>query len=302
MVGLNTSANRDWIHHTIDIDNSAEWDSTGNVTTDTNLRLENLDQSANSNAGIVMRAGIADVKLLALQASEGTNSADFVMINDVSGAATEVLRYDGSADSLRLKRSSLHLDAADQSSPNATFKVYLPQRGSADTLEIRNPANDGTLFKILDSGDAYLPFVYNDTVTGRDLYISSSGQLGYVSSVGAAKTNVESLSDVSWLYNLSPVSFNYRKQVPNSDRVYPDEHEDELEYGLIAEQVEPIAPELCFYDEVEEVGIGSTVVGISTELRGIHYRKLITPMLKALQDANARITALEAQVSALQGS
>ena len=302
MIGVSTSVNRDAIHHIINVDNSAVWDSTGNVTTNTNLRLENLDQSANSNAGIVMRAGIADVKLMALQASAGANTADFVMVSDVSGTATEVLRYDGSADGLRLRRGSLYLDALDQSSPNATFKIYLPGRGSVDTLEMRNPANDSTVFKILDSGATYLPEVYSSTVTGRDLYIASSGQLGYVSSVGAAKTNVESLSDVSWLYNLSPVSFNYRKQVPNSDRVYTDEHEDELEYGLIAEQVEPIAPELCFYDEVEEVGIGSTVVGISTELRGIHYRKLITPMLKALQDANARITALEAQVSALQGS
>ena len=38
------------------------------------------------------------------------------------------------------------------------------------------------------------------------------GRLGYLSSTRASKANIQTLGDISWLYNLNPVSFNYRQK------------------------------------------------------------------------------------------
>jgi hypothetical protein len=155
--------------------------------------------------------------------------------------------------------------------------------GSASPTARLTIKNDGSVIW----GD-----VYNDGVggTNRDLYIDNTGLMGYVSSIKASKANINSIENTDWLYQLNPVSFNRRKKDANEN--YTEETYDELEYGLIAEEVETVAPELCFYDDVDG----------NAELRGVHYTQLITPMLKALQKATARIETLEAEVAALKAS
>jgi len=130
--------------------------------------------------------------------------------------------------------------------------------------------------------------VYGDTVgaTNRDLFIDNTGLIGYVSSIRASKTNIESIDDVSWLRNLTPVSFHYRRR--NEDGTYSDEADGTLDYGLIAEDVEPVAPEMCFYDMVDG----------EPQLRGVHYSKLIAPMLRYIQQLEQRIAALEERINA----
>lgn len=120
-------------------------------------------------------------------------------------------------------------------------------------------------------------------VTNRDVFVDDTGLLGYVPSIRASKTNINDLGDVSWLYSLRPVSFNYRKR--DEDGAYTDEAETPLEFGLIAEEVEAISPELVFYDQTEN----------GPELRGVSYSKLIVPILAELQALRARIAALESK-------
>ncbi len=47
--------------------------------------------------------------------------------------------------------------------------------------------------------------------------------------------------------------------------------------------MEAVKPELCFYDDVDG----------EPQLRGVTYSKLITPMLRYIQQLEARIAALE---------
>jgi hypothetical protein len=107
------------------------------------------------------------------------------------------------------------------------------------------------------------------------------GKMGGISSTRASKTNIAPLIDVSWLYKLEPVSFNYRKRTENG--AYLDSFEPETQLGMIAEQVAPYAPELCIYD-----ADGKVV--------GIHYDRMIAPLLKALQDQAVRIASLEKSI------
>ena len=146
-----------------------------------------------------------------------------------------------------------------------------------------------------DDGQIFFPDVYYDTVSGaRDLYINTAGQLGYVSSIRDSKTNITDLTDVSWVYDLDPVSFNYkdvettRDESGNKTETYADTYNSELEYGLIAEDVETVNDELVFYN--------------GDNLAGVHYKKLIVPLLKTIQDQKQLIDNLTTRVTALENA
>ena len=141
--------------------------------------------------------------------------------------------------------------------------------------------------RIASDGKVTFANVYDTTVggTNRDLFIDSTGLIGYVSSIRESKTDIVTLDDVSWLSALSPVSYRYRKR--NADGTYSDEADGVTDYGLIAEDVEAVRPELCFYDMVD----------CEPQLRGVTYSKLITPMLRYIQQLEQRIAALEERLN-----
>lgn len=147
-----------------------------------------------------------------------------------------------------------------------------------------------------DDGRIFFPDVYGDAISGttRDLYVKSDGQLGYISSIRDSKTNITDLTDVSWVYDLDPVSFNYKDIETTRDEngaiveSYANTHSSELEYGLIAEDVETVNDELVFYND--------------DALAGVHYKKLIVPLLKTIQDQKQLIDNLTTRVTALENA
>ena len=151
-------------------------------------------------------------------------------------------------------------------------------QNNADTalLSVRN---DG----LFGSGTA-TNSPYNLTVTGRDCYIDSTGYLGYLSSVRESKININNIENVDWLLNLNPVSFNKRKK--DEEGKFTDEFYNELDYGLIAEEAELINDQICFYDETEKGKI----------IRGVSYTKLITPILKLVQELSAQNQDLKSRL------
>jgi hypothetical protein len=90
--------------------------------------------------------------------------------------------------------------------------------------------------------------VYSDTVgaTNRDLYIDNTGKLGYVSSSLRYKENIRSLDiDSQKIFDLNPIKFDYK-----------NENQGLNQYGLIAEEVHEVNPELVSYQlyEIKEDG------------------------------------------------
>ena len=140
-----------------------------------------------------------------------------------------------------------------------------------------------------------LPAVYGTAISSpmRDLYIESTGQLGYNTSVRASKINIADNNDVSWLYQLTPKTYNKRKRVSQDTNGWSNEAESDLQYGLIAEEVEPVNSNICFYD-VDDSN--------TKKLAGVTYSQLITPLLKAIQEQKAEIDALKTRVATLEGS
>ena len=121
--------------------------------------------------------------------------------------------------------------------------------------------------------------------------VESDGNLCTQSSLRAHKINITSISDTSWLYNLNPVTFNWRtKTEVNGENVWGDTADNNgIQYGLIAEEVETVKKDFCYYNN-------------NDELSGVHYDRMIAPLIKALQEQKAEIDALKTKVATLEGS
>jgi len=180
-----------------------------------------------------------------------------------SGSTQTVLITDTGANG-----AGIGLAGSGATTPNK----YL--RATGGNFEIVNSAYSAVIAVIKDAG------VYSTTVggTNRAMYVDSGNVLGYLSSVRASKTNIAALATPNWLWQLETKTFNYRSK--DKDGNYTDEVDGGTQYGLIAEEVENINPELCFYD--------------GDQLRGIHYEKLVVPMLKAIQELKAEFDAYKA--------
>jgi hypothetical protein len=159
-----------------------------------------------------------------------------------------------------------------ESQSSANYAMYVYNSGGFGLFGIRN---DGAQFL---SG-----FTYGNTVSGgvRTLYIDSTYALGGISSVRASKKNIQEFNS-DWIYNLKPVEFNYRKK--DEEGNYTEEVYDEINYGLIAEDTAPIADFLINYNDKEDG---------TKEMVGIEYPRLIVPLLKAIQELSAKVSALE---------
>jgi len=215
-------------------------------------------------------------------------SGDTIMLGESDGGVlSQLISSDGNSAVFFGSRSNheLAITTNDQRrltvDTSGNLLVGTTTSGGSGGVTLRN---DGIMIA---------PAVYGTAVSAslRDIQMDSSGFFGYSTSTRATKGNIEDLSDVSWLYNLNPVSFN-RKVFDRETNSFKDELSPETEYGLIAEDVEAVNKNLCFYNETED----------GQELAGITYSKLITPLIKALQEANAKIETLEARIEALENA
>jgi len=111
---------------------------------------------------------------------------------------------------------------------------------------------------------------------GVQVYINSAGQLGTTTSSARFKKDIKSIDDVSGkLLQLNPVSF-----------IYKEDEKNEVQYGLIAEEVAKVYPELVQYDQE---GKPFTV-----------YYHLLTPLLLSeLQKEHNKIDAQQTELLSL---
>jgi len=78
--------------------------------------------------------------------------------------------------------------------------------------------------------------------------VDSAGQLGTVSSSRRFKKDIADMGELTErLLELRPVVFRYKQE-----QTLPDRSEVPMEYGLIAEEVAEIFPDLVVYDEEGE--------------------------------------------------
>jgi len=111
--------------------------------------------------------------------------------------------------------------------------------------------------------------IYQSSISDRQVFINSSGQLGTVISSRAYKDEIRDMGDASdGLMRLRPVSFRYKQPEPSGERP--------LQYGLIAEEVAEAYPELVARSE-------------SGEPRSVRYHLLGSMLLNELQKQHQRL-------------
>ncbi len=165
------------------------------------------------------------------------------------------------------------------------YSGYNSVTGS-NNIEIgsRGSATDNNVIRIGSPGTQaamYVAGVSGINVTGgATVVVNSAGQLGVVSSSRRYKEDIRSMGAASdRLLALRPVTFRYKKADENGKK--PEQ------YGLIAEEVAKVMPELVVYNQK---GQPETVA----------YQTLAPLLLNELQREHGQVEALQAQVTELR--
>jgi hypothetical protein len=113
---------------------------------------------------------------------------------------------------------------------------------------------------------------------GVPVVIDSNGQLGTSGmSSRRFKEDIRDMADSSrGLFALRPVTFHYKE--PAADGAKP------LEYGLIAEEVAPVYPDLVVY-------------GADGQIETVQYHKLTPMLLNELQHLNRQVSTQTEQLN-----
>ncbi|MEM7284344.1 MAG: tail fiber domain-containing protein, partial [Pseudomonadota bacterium] len=112
--------------------------------------------------------------------------------------------------------------------------------------------------------------------------IASNGQLGTVSSSKRYKEDINDMAELSdRLRELRPVTFRYKKAFENGEKP--------VQFGLIAEEVADVFPELVVYNEE---GTPETV----------KYHLLATILLNEFQKENAEVSKLKQKIREQQAA
>ena len=128
---------------------------------------------------------------------------------------------------------------------------------------------------------AYIAGIYGSTSSsGIPVYINSNGQLGTMTSSLRFKEQVRDMGDsTNALMKLRPVTFLYKPEYDKGERT--------LQYGLIAEEVAKVYPELVAYDN-------------DGQPYSVRYQYITTMLLNEVQKQYRRAEAEAEEITAQQ--
>jgi hypothetical protein len=169
---------------------------------------------------------------------------------------------------------------ADFTGSNNIYIGYNVVPGSdteSDTIRIGRIGTGGQT-------NTHIAGIYGTTISGSAVYVNSSGRLGIASSSRRYKEAIEDMGDASsGLMKLRPVAFNYRPEHSDGPRT--------VQYGLIAEEVAGVYPELVVYDP--KTGEPETV---SYHLVNAMLLNEVQKQHRKIQDLEERLAKLEARI------
>ncbi len=166
-------------------------------------------------------------------------------------------------------------NCATNAPSSITNNIYMGSPGDASDVDNSIHIGGFTHTKAYISGIRGITTLSADAIP---VLISSSGQLGTVSSSIKYKENVTDLINSELIYKIETKNFNYKTQ-PNK-----------ISYGVIAEQVEQIEPNLCIYQPILNEKFQPTE---QKELLTVDYNSINILMLREIQKLNDRISTLE---------
>jgi hypothetical protein len=137
--------------------------------------------------------------------------------------------------------------------------------GDKETIRLGTPGTQTATF---------IAGINNSKVTGAAVYVTSTGQLGVLASSERYKTSIEPMgATTEKLARLRPVTFHLKT-----------DPEGAVQYGLIAEEVEHVYPELV-------------IRGADGRIEGVRYDELAPMLLNELQQQRRATAAMAAQIA-----
>ena len=162
---------------------------------------------------------------------------------------------------------------------------HLGVAAEARTIRIGAPGSQTRAFV------AGIRGIKTGAATAVPVVIDSNGQLGTISSSRRYKEDIADMAGASdRLQSLHPVTFRYRKAYANGEKP--------VQYGLIAEEVAEVFPELAVLNEEgepETVKYQDLVPLLLNEVQ--KQRKEISEQTKLIESLNQRLQTLERQPS-----
>jgi hypothetical protein len=144
--------------------------------------------------------------------------------------------------------------------------------GSSGTNGDGTAANSGVIRigTVGQQTSAYIAGISGVTASGgAEVFVNSNGQLGTVTSSRRFKEQITDMGDTSSkLLELHPVNFFYKPQYDDGSHL--------LQYGLIAEDVAKVYPEMVAYDK-------------DGQLLTVKYQMLAPMLLNEVQKQNAQL-------------
>ncbi len=171
---------------------------------------------------------------------------------------------------------ALYQDATGSNNIAMGYQAAYNLYNGSNTIEIGNMGGpgDNNLIRIGSTQTvAYIAGIAGNHITGSAVYVTSGGQLGVLASSERYKTSIAPMGagNTEKLQRLRPVSFHLRSDPKGA-----------VQYGLIAEEVDKVYPELVIRDE-------------AGKMQGVRYDELAPMLLNEIQKQAAEIRDLKQQ-------
>jgi hypothetical protein len=158
--------------------------------------------------------------------------------------------------------------AAGYDQTTGSNNIYISHRGVAGESGVTRIGTPDTQSK------AYVAGISGTQVTGSAVYVTSSGQLGVLASSERYKTAIEPMGEnTKKLEQLRPVSFHLKADPLGA-----------VQYGLIAEEVDKVYPELVIRDD-------------KGKIQGVRYDELAPMLLNELQEQQKLVATQGAKIA-----
>jgi hypothetical protein len=238
-------------------------------------------QNSTTNSGTVLGAipnGTSTETALHLYSSTDPANSNYALLY---ASGTQVRINTDSSGTGTTQKLIIETDGVERMRFTTTGEMGINSLENSDTsLTI---AANGRTYSLRADQKVLFSGTYGNTVgaTNRTLYIDNGGVLGGLSSTRESKTNIAPITNTNWLMSLEPVSYNRR--LKNNDDTYSNVANPNTEFGLIADDVANVRPEICVF--------------VDGKVSGINYEQLISPMLKEIQKLRAEVESLKEKVN-----
>jgi uncharacterized protein YaiE (UPF0345 family) len=288
--------------------------STGNVGIGVS-NPSSIFEVAQTN-GIITQRGNTGYSVFRSYGGDGTNSdvVEFQIRNRVDGSNMVSIGNFTSHDLTFRTANTERMRITSGGYTQITSTNSYASTSSTAHAIISNRNNDNNLYLVHSGSNPYGPYIWftNAAPNNTTNYFllcsdSSADRFSFRSNGGLAnyQANNVNLSDARTKKDIIPLEsyWDKFKAIEIVKFKYKDQTHDDFNIGVIAQQVEEVAPEFVDIDGWSKPKLdddGNQIISEEEPLKAIYTADLHHATIKVLQEAMSKIEELEAKVSALE--